>query len=243
MFLSHGSYQCANVGFRCERGPFKQLRPWLTGKVLDSKRSSFETPKVITATAGPGAGRSMADIANMDIAELVKDPVYVGLVLGLLGIVVYFALGRKSFGPVPSKYRNITWAQRHMNTFQMTSPYTWSDVEDMQYLYGMLSEPNADKCCLYSLADNIGSLSAVPRMQVHKSSIGMRDVSGIKGKVRKEGSTLSTSICRESEGLWQDSRTIRPPHCGQPAQLCLLHTSGTSGVDKVGRNLRQDLQV
>ena len=42
-------------------------------------------------------------MADIDIAELAKDPIYVGLVLGLLGIVVYFALGRKSFGPVPSK--------------------------------------------------------------------------------------------------------------------------------------------
>ncbi len=46
------------------------------------------------------------DIAMADInfAELAKDPVYVGLVLGLLGIVVYLALGRKSFGPVPSRF-------------------------------------------------------------------------------------------------------------------------------------------
>ena len=42
-------------------------------------------------------------MADIDIAELAKDPIYVGIVLGLLGIVVYFALGRKSFGPVPSK--------------------------------------------------------------------------------------------------------------------------------------------
>ena len=42
-------------------------------------------------------------MADIDFAELAKDPIYVGLVLGLLGIVVYFALGRKSFGPVPSK--------------------------------------------------------------------------------------------------------------------------------------------
>ena len=122
MFLSHGSYRRANVGFRCERGPFKQLRPSRTGKVLASKTVSFETPEVITATAGPGAGRSMADIANMDIAELAKDPVYVGLVLGLFGIVAYFALGRKSFGPVPSKLRTTMWAQWQLDTFQMTSP-------------------------------------------------------------------------------------------------------------------------
>ena len=64
----------------------------------------------------------MADIANMDIAELAKDPIYVGLVLGLFGIVVYFALGRKSFGPVPSESRTITRAQRQLNTSQMTSP-------------------------------------------------------------------------------------------------------------------------
>ena len=42
-------------------------------------------------------------MADIDFAELAKDPIYVGLVLGLLGIVVYFALGRKSFGPVPSR--------------------------------------------------------------------------------------------------------------------------------------------
>ena len=42
-------------------------------------------------------------MANIDFAELAKDPIYVGLVMGLLGIVVYFAMGRKSFGPVPSK--------------------------------------------------------------------------------------------------------------------------------------------
>ena len=41
-------------------------------------------------------------MADIDFAELAKDPIYVGLVLGLLGIVIYFALGRKSFGPVPS---------------------------------------------------------------------------------------------------------------------------------------------
>ena len=42
-------------------------------------------------------------MAEIDFAELAKDPIYVGLVLGLLGIVVYFALGRKSLGPVPSR--------------------------------------------------------------------------------------------------------------------------------------------
>jgi len=41
-------------------------------------------------------------MADIDFAELAKDPIYVGLVLGLLGILIYFALGRKSFGPVPS---------------------------------------------------------------------------------------------------------------------------------------------
>ena len=75
----------------------------------------------------------MADIANMDIAELAKDPIYVGLVLGLFGIVVYFALGRKSFGPVPSKFRTVMWVQRQMNTFQMTSPYRRTQ-KDMQHI-------------------------------------------------------------------------------------------------------------
>lgn len=42
-------------------------------------------------------------MADIDFAQLAKDPIYVGLVMGLLGIVVYFAMGRKSFGPVPSK--------------------------------------------------------------------------------------------------------------------------------------------
>ena len=75
----------------------------------------------------------MADIANMDIAELAKDPIYVGLVLGLFGIAVYFALGRKSFGPVPSKFRTVMWVQRQMNTFQMTSPYRRTQ-KDMQHI-------------------------------------------------------------------------------------------------------------
>lgn len=53
--------------------------------------------------AGPGRARVGVAMADIDFAELAKDPIYVGLVLGLLGIVVYFALGRKSFGPVPSR--------------------------------------------------------------------------------------------------------------------------------------------
>ncbi|CAL5224171.1 g6811 [Coccomyxa viridis] len=45
-------------------------------------------------------------MANIDFAELAKDPIYVGLVMGLLGIVVYFAMGRKSFGPVPKNVKS-----------------------------------------------------------------------------------------------------------------------------------------
>ena len=113
----------------------------------------------------------------------------------------------------------------------------------MQYFDGMRSKCNANKYCLFCVAGDIASPSAVPRMQVHKASIGMRIVSNTTGEVRKEGLTHSYSICRKPEGLWQDTRTLWPPHRGQPAQLCLLHTSGTPGVDKVGWNLRQYLQV
>ena len=45
----------------------------------------------------------MGAMADTDFAEMAKDPIYVGLVLGLLGILIYFAAARKSFGPVPSE--------------------------------------------------------------------------------------------------------------------------------------------
>lgn len=79
----------------------------LFGFQLSLLNVAFESETGLISVARLDAGPRRSSMADIDLAELAKDPIYVGLVLGLLGIVVYFALGRKSFGPVPSKpYQN-----------------------------------------------------------------------------------------------------------------------------------------
>ena len=82
----------------------------------------------------------------------------------------------------------------------------------MQRLHGMRPKRNADiRCfCIVASADE----SASPRMHVHRAGIGMSSVTGIKDGIRKEGLTPLNYICRESAGLWKNSRTFWFAHCG-----------------------------
>ena len=65
----------------------------------------------------------------------------------------------------------------------------------------------------------------------------------VRHVLRFLGSLQCYLCCRECEELRQDPRAILSADCGQPTELCILHTQGAPDLVQLGQVLWQDLQV